>query len=277
MSRLSTNAAILPFKKLRVAAGCLRGISFLLLEITRHCNLTCGHCYASSSPRVPMMGRMQFPDWCRVIDQAHELGCRRVQFIGGEPTTHPDLERLLEHAVARGFKQPIVFTNATLLTDDLVRAFKRLDAEVHVSFYSDDPAVHDRFTEQSGSFEQTVDGIRRLVRHRVRVGAAIVLDDSNRGHVKRTKKFLRSLGVTVSVTDRVRGIGRGRRRVPGAETSRELCGECWSRKLCVTASGEAHPCVFSHHVRLGNVLENGIEGLVDGVRLQKFRRSMYPR
>ncbi|HEX2341721.1 MAG TPA: radical SAM protein, partial [Vicinamibacterales bacterium] len=82
---------LLPLKKLRVRGGCLEGLSFLWLEITQRCNLACVHCYADSSPHLPLTERMTFSDWCRVMDEARTMGCRRLQFIGGEPTIHPDL------------------------------------------------------------------------------------------------------------------------------------------------------------------------------------------
>src|SRR5713226_7179053 len=112
MAFLSTDSVVLPFKKLRVRTGCLEGLNFLWLEITRRCNLTCEHCYASSGPGLPLIERMECADWCQVLDEARAVGCRRVQFIGGEPTVHPDLGRLLEHATRVGFRHCEVFTNA---------------------------------------------------------------------------------------------------------------------------------------------------------------------
>lgn len=266
---------LLPLKKLRVRAGCLDGLSFLWLEITRRCNLACVHCYADSGPHLPLTEKMTFDDWCRVIGEARAAGCRRLQFIGGEPTVHPDLGRLLEHATRVGFKRCEVFTNATLVREDLVQTFKNLGVRVHFSFYSFDPAVHDRITGQKGSFERTVEGIRQLVRRRVRLGAGVILLPENGAHLRKTKKFLRRLGVDEIGTDRVRGVGRGEPFVPRARPEHELCGQCWSGKLCIDANGDAHPCVFSRFATVGNVLEEGLGTIVAGARLRAFRRGMF--
>jgi MoaA/NifB/PqqE/SkfB family radical SAM enzyme len=272
---LSAASVLLPLKKLRVTGGCLNGLDFLWLEITRRCNLTCTHCYASSGPDLPLTERMTSADWCRVIGEARALGCRRLQFIGGEPTVHPDLRRLLEHATRVGFKRCEVFTNGTLLREDLLRTFKALSVLVHFSFYSFDPIVHDQITGQQGSFERTVEGIRQLVERRIRLAAGIILVPQNAGHLRKTKKLLRHLGVTTIGTDRVRGVGRGEQYVPGARPSGELCGECWSGKLCIDDKGEAHPCVFSRAASVGNVFEEGLGTIVTGARLQAFRREMF--
>src|SRR5262245_41655984 len=175
MPLLSGEPVLSALKKMRVRCGCLDGLDFLWLEITGRCNLTCVHCYAGSGPDLPLTGRMKSSDWCRVIEEARAVGCRRLQFIGGEPTIHPDLQTLLEHATHVGFRRCEVFTNATVLREDLIQRFKKLGVLVHFSFYSFDPAVHDEITGQPGSFDRTVEGIRQLVRRRVRLAAGIIL------------------------------------------------------------------------------------------------------
>lgn len=263
-------------RRVRAKCGCLDGLDFLWLEITRRCNLTCTHCYAGSGPELPLTERMTFGDWCRVISEARAAGCRRLQFIGGEPTIHPDLVALIEHAKSVGFRRCEVFTNATILRDDLVETFKRLGVLVHFSFYSFDPAVHDAITGQRGSFDRTVAGIRHLVRRRILLAAGIILLPQNAPQLKQTQKFLRRLGVHVIENDRVRGVGRGLRFVSGtAAAGGELCGECWNGKLCIDADGDAHPCVFSRFVSVGNVLDEGIGAIVAGARLRAFRRDMF--
>jgi MoaA/NifB/PqqE/SkfB family radical SAM enzyme len=275
MAFLSAAPVLSALKNVRVRSGCLDGLTFLWLEITRRCNLTCAHCYASSGPGLPLTERMTFADWCRVMGDARAAGCRRVQFIGGEPTLHPGLGRLLEHARSVGFKHCEVFTNATLLRDDLVQTFEDLGVLVHFSFYSFDPRVHDQITGQNGSFDRTVEGIRHLVRRRIRLAAGVILVPQNAAHLRRTKTFLRRLGVRTIGTDRVRGVGRGEQFVARATPLGELCGQCWSGKLCVDAKGDAYPCVFSRFASVGNVLEDGLTSIVTGERLRAFRREMF--
>ena len=47
---------------------------------------------------------MTTADWVRVLDEAAKLSVEMVQFIGGEPTLHPALPRLVEYAVRRGLE-----------------------------------------------------------------------------------------------------------------------------------------------------------------------------
>lgn len=100
-------------------------LSFLWLEITGKCNLECVHCYANSSPRADLFGRMSSVHWVNVIEAAAQLGCRSLQFIGGEPTLQPALDDFIVCARRTGFEQIEVFTNATALTERRLAFYKQ--------------------------------------------------------------------------------------------------------------------------------------------------------
>jgi MoaA/NifB/PqqE/SkfB family radical SAM enzyme len=209
------------------------------------------------------------------MDEARSIGCRRLQFIGGEPTVHPDLLRLIEHAKQTGFKYIEVFTNATLLSEDVIKTFKKLGVRVALSVYSSDAETHDRITGRAGSFDETVDAIKQLVERKVPFRTGVILMKKNTTHFRKTKKFLRSLGARYVETDDVRGIGRGQQFVPHTRPMDELCGHCWSGKLCIDPNGNAYPCVFSRFAPVGNFLTDGIKNIVEGPKLHAFRRTAY--
>ena len=84
-------------------------VDFAWLEITGKCQEACDHCYAESSPEGTH-GTMETADWMRAIDELSERGTRMVQFIGGEPTLHPDLTDLIGHALGKNM-QVEVYSN----------------------------------------------------------------------------------------------------------------------------------------------------------------------
>jgi len=264
-----------PFRQLRARVGGLQGLDFLWLEITQSCNLTCRHCYTDSGPHLPTSNGMRIADWSRAMDEARAAGCKRLQFIGGEPTVHEGLVEMIEHAKHTGFRFCEVFTNATLLTDELVDTFKRHRVHVATSFYSSEPRTHDQITAQEGSFDRTIEGIKKLVRNRIPVRAGVILLEENATHLKKARKLLRQLGVSWIGKDHVRGVGRGQRYTSGASHEHELCGQCWKRKLCITASGDVYPCVFSRATLVGNFLTDGIHSILKVGQLHSFRRAVY--
>lgn len=63
------------------------------------------------SHSVGVSFQMTLNDGMRVIDQAAAVGVRTVQFIGGEPTLHPNLADLVLHASNKDLAVE-VFTNS---------------------------------------------------------------------------------------------------------------------------------------------------------------------
>ncbi len=259
----------------RQATSVMNDLSFLWLEITGKCNLSCSHCYAESGPQGELYGAMAYADWTRVLDEAADLGCRSVQFIGGEPTMHPRLHDLVDHANHRGFEFIEVYTNATRLGKKLLGCFQRSGVHVATSFYSDDPVVHEQVTQVKGSWARTVSGIESVLAAGVPIRAGVVETDRNPGHGPRAIEFLKSLGVQNMRMDRERGVGRGKLVHLDCEGERyeELCGQCWKGKLCVTSSSEVFPCVFSRATRLGDV-KLGLLGILQTARLINFRQKV---
>jgi MoaA/NifB/PqqE/SkfB family radical SAM enzyme len=254
------------------------GLDFIWLEITKKCNLGCVHCYASSSPYLPLLGRMTKEDWKRVLDEGIQLGCRKVQFIGGEPTLHSYLFELIQHAKDVGYEFIEVFTNGTVLNDAKLKMMKDLGVNLAFSVYANNPELHDKITQGKGSFNKTLGNIRKAVELGipVRVGI-IVINGLNSEVVEATTEILKEMGVNNVKTDRVRGIGRGSELNPSPDPFTELCGECWKGKIRIDADGKASPCVFSWFIEVGDAKEQHLEHVAHGPALLEFRQKLLER
>ena len=248
-------------------------LSFLWLEITAKCNLECLHCYADSSPRQDLLGRVATDTWLTVLAEAATLGCTQVQFIGGEPTLHPDLAPMVRTASACGYSLIEVFTNATLFDEQLADTFVEHGVAIATSFYSDDATTHDRITKHRGSFAHTVSNLKRFVSLGLQVRAGIIEMPENAGHAKRAKVFLEGLGISDINIDLQRGVGRGGKQLHSLDPFAELCGQCWKGKLCITSLGRVYPCVFSRFADLGDV-RKGIATILQEAPLSKFRATL---
>jgi uncharacterized radical SAM superfamily Fe-S cluster-containing enzyme len=90
----------------------------VLIEITQRCNLTCPTCYADSSPhRDEFLTLAAFADLIDGLLAKGKGGADLIQLSGGEPTIHPEFFEILDHALARGFRQVYVNTNGIRLAD----------------------------------------------------------------------------------------------------------------------------------------------------------------
>jgi len=225
-------------------------VRFLELEITRRCQLACAHCYSESGPAVGH-GTMTTEDWEAVVTSAPAAGINTVQFIGGEPTQHPDFERLLRCALAQGLRAQ-VFSNLFRVPDRLWHLFEDPNVTLATSYYSDDPDEHDRITGRRGSHARTLANISKALRRGIPLKVAIVrLWDGQRA--EQAWRQMKALGVGhLGPIDRMRGVGRG--AGTNQPSVAELCGQCGNGRAAVLANGDVQMCVLSRFLPpAGNV------------------------
>jgi 7,8-dihydro-6-hydroxymethylpterin dimethyltransferase len=89
-----------------------------LVEITSSCNLKCPMCYAESGPGGE---HLPFEQVKRAIDRlVHvEGGAEVLQLSGGEPTIHPEIDRVLEYAASQRIDLLMINSNGLrFATDD---------------------------------------------------------------------------------------------------------------------------------------------------------------
>lgn len=242
--------------------------SFLWLEITGRCQLECIHCYAASSP-LGTHGAMTRSDWLRVLDQAVNVGVEMVQFIGGEPTLHPDLATLINYALGRGLAVE-VFTNLVHVTDQIWTAFSRPKVSLATSYYSDDPVQHATVTRRR-SYARTKANIAKALRRGIPLRAGVI----DLGGVQRARAAqdeLVDLGVGSVGYDRLRQVGRGVR--DRQASTEQLCGRCGDGVAAISPDGAVWPCVFSRWLPIGNVLERELADIFRGSDAERVRAEL---
>src|SRR5690606_13596797 len=138
-------------------------LEMLWLELTNQCNLACSHCYAESGPHTGSQDTLSADEYRCLLDEASEANCRRVQFIGGEPTLHPSLIPMINHARLRGFSSIEVFSNLLRLSEAQIECFKKNAVSVATSLYGPTAEIHEGITLRQGSFKRTVANIARLL------------------------------------------------------------------------------------------------------------------
>jgi MoaA/NifB/PqqE/SkfB family radical SAM enzyme len=254
------------------SASLLPVLDFVWLELTNKCNLQCTHCYTESGPRTGDKDVLTENDYLDLIDQLSELGCRKIQFIGGEPTLNKSLLKLIQAASEKAFEFIEVFTNLTRLSDELLSTFQVFHVSVATSFYSHRPETHDAITGQIGSFDRTVCNILRVLDVRLPLRVGLIAMEANRLHLAETMEFLRKLGVENIGTDHVRKLGRAADE--GLCQLGELCGSCSGNILSIGPNGVVAPCNMSRFWPVGSVLEKSLQEIVASSALSDLRRQI---
>ncbi|HEY1701208.1 MAG TPA: radical SAM protein [Trebonia sp.] len=232
-------------------------LGMLWLEITGQCQLECRHCYAGSGPDGDH-GTMTTGDWERVIGQAAGLGTRIVQFIGGEPTLHPDLPRLIRHALERGLRVE-VYTNLVRVPDELWDVFSLDGVQLATSWYSDDRDQHCQVTGRD-TWRQTKANVEKALRRGIPLRAGVVDGIVEGQRAAEGGQLLLQIGVRGTGTDTVREFGRG--TVPDAS---QACGNCGHGRAAVLPDGTVTPCPMTRWMAAGNVHEGALAGILGTV------------
>ena len=140
------------------------------IETTNVCNLGCIMCPRTKylrrgdwrwSPRG--LGRMDFPLFARLIDQAAAEGAVSVKLnLLGEPLLHPDVVRQVEYAHRKGLLV-MMNTNAALLDPEMSR--KLLAAGLEDVFFSLDAAEAQAYEtiRPGASFDEVIRNIANFI------------------------------------------------------------------------------------------------------------------
>ena len=115
----------------------------LLAELTHRCPLQCPYC-SNPLELERAAGELDTGEWCRVLDEAADLGVLQVHLSGGEPTARNDLEQIVAHARGLGLYTNLITAGVLL---DAARIASLRDAgleHVQLSFQGAEPLVADR-------------------------------------------------------------------------------------------------------------------------------------
>lgn len=261
----------------RLDAVRLDGFDTLFLELLGQCNERCVHCYADSAPTVT--DALDRATVMSVIEQAAELGFRRIQLTGGDPLLCDFLPEAVAHARACGISQIEIYTNGLALGDALLDRLAPHAPSFAFSMYSLDPDEHDRMTRTPGSQRRTLAAIDRVVARKLPLRVSIIMIEQ-RGDLQALIDHLHARGVASVAWTRTFSVGRG---VEHAEASRALditvetsdggahrgdhpasdsAEPARHGKLCVTYAGDVVPCIFQRQARLGNVRDGRLIDLL---------------
>jgi MoaA/NifB/PqqE/SkfB family radical SAM enzyme len=122
---------------------------------TKKCNLTCLHCYSSSSPAHKEMLDVRALN--RFLEYAYEDGFNNIAVSGGEPFLYKDLEELLKFTKSLGYQNTLA-SNGMLLQSEHNR--KILEYVDLIAISIDGPEeLHDYIRGLKGAFNKMLNGV----------------------------------------------------------------------------------------------------------------------
>ncbi|MCL5773674.1 MAG: radical SAM protein [Firmicutes bacterium] len=115
---------------------------------------------------------------------------------GGEPTIRPDFPKIISNAVKSGYDYILLQSNGRTFADAEFTK-KALDLglkEFLISVHGADASVHDALTQVPGSFEQTIQGIKNIIRLGGSVSTLTVITIKNFRQLADITKIMLDIG-----------------------------------------------------------------------------------
>ena len=139
------------------------------VEITNICNMNCSFCHGHK--RQPR--RMNYQEFCHILDQLSDQTKYIYYHLMGEPLTHPEIGTFMKTAKERGFHS-ILTTNGTLLDK---RGEELIEAGVHKVNLS----IHSFEGQDEDAFEKYMNKVVNFADAASKAGIIIVFRLWNRG------------------------------------------------------------------------------------------------
>jgi radical SAM protein with 4Fe4S-binding SPASM domain len=124
------------------------------LEVTARCNHDCRHCYINlpAADQEARAAELSPEEISSIAEEAVSMGAVLCLLTGGEPLLREDFPEIYL-ALKRLGLLVTVFTNASLITPEHVRLFKKFPPRVlEVSVYGVTPGTYEGVTLRPGSF-----------------------------------------------------------------------------------------------------------------------------
>ena len=162
------------------------------------CNNNCVMC--STKPKGRAYSDRTTEEIIKDLIEGREKNYRRVEFTGGEPTIRPDILDLIKTAKDLAYEEIALSTNARMFSYNSFcqNAIKKGLNRVTFTINGHNSRLGHAISRTEGSFEQTIQGVRNLLRYaKMDISANTVPVQVNYKHLPKIGKLIRDLGVKI--------------------------------------------------------------------------------
>jgi MoaA/NifB/PqqE/SkfB family radical SAM enzyme len=152
-------------------------------EITTNCNLTCKHCLINHKPKKELSTKECF----LIINLLKKLGCKQINFTGGEVLTKEGFFEILKYSYEKGIINNI-FTNGTQINSKNIIFLKKYVNSVGISIEGTKEA--NDFIRGENSYKRIKRTLRLLNKEKIPFGIYMTLNKQN---ILSLKKILKEI------------------------------------------------------------------------------------
>ncbi len=160
--------------------------------ITNACNLRCVHCNMNSGERIE--NELTKEECFQLVDELSKNNVQRLTFFGGEPFARKDFMEIADYAFQSGIFINVT-TNSLLFTDELIENDLYKFELIRVSLDGPNADTHEFIRNKKGSFEKTIDNIKKMVASGLDVGVVTCISHKNINQLEEMVELLKELKI----------------------------------------------------------------------------------
>jgi heme b synthase len=187
-------------------------------EVTRSCNLACGHCRASAL-RGPYEGELGTKKCMQLIDEITAFAKPVIILTGGEPLLREDIYDIAAYGDRKGLRM-VLATNGTLVSEAVVEKLSKSGIRrVSVSLDGPDAVSHDLFRGVPGAFDGAIAGIAAMKRAGLEFQINTTITRANLAQIREIHDLAHRLGAAAHHIFLLVPTGRGKEMADQAITA----------------------------------------------------------
>jgi radical SAM protein with 4Fe4S-binding SPASM domain len=176
----------------KIGVNEIPSLRYLLLNITKRCNLKCKHCYLGEEEDQDLPTDLIF----KIFDEFEEMGGLRLIVSGGEPLLHPDFWKINDSLKKRAFRS-ILNSNGILIDEEAAGRFFFDEVQISLDGMKDG---HEALRGK-GTFKKAIAAIEASIKAGKDVSVATMIHSKNINEFNEMEKLLKELGVIAWIID----------------------------------------------------------------------------
>ncbi len=129
------------------------------MEFNKSCNFRCLYCYASD--HAVHRNEMSKDEFIDLINQARELGARKLIILGGEPMLYPYIFEMIRYIRSLDMEVEL-FTNGTNMTRENAQELYAIGVRVVLKMNTFDEKLQDTLSGRKGAYAQIHEAFNNL-------------------------------------------------------------------------------------------------------------------
>ncbi len=286
----------------------------IALEVTHNCNLSCKHCYLSTTNEAPedlTLNKIK-----EILDTTKAMGGISVSIGGGEPLSRWDIVEIIKYAHHIGLLITLG-TNGTLINREWAKILADLPIKIQLSLDGATENIHDSI-RGAGSFKKTMSGLNYLIEEGKGddIVIAYTVMKPNLHELPLIIDLAKRKGIRFMQFPPITPAGNARKNWKELKLSKEeklwfwnhvthrarelkgvmnLLADCFSidinnvgtpqrctigSTLRIDPGGNVYPCQcfhFGETFKLGNVIKGDLKDMILGEKLKKIMKLCFDR